>query len=263
MLQNIEEKDNEIAALNEAILEVDKDNYRCVCCNTILKNKTNKKRVRTYFEKNIAKIEKNKNKISFSILQNNQKIQNYKEQLTAFEDKLKENNMIKEENFLIYHKKPIEILKLEAERDSALNKLEEENKKLENNPIIKDNKYKDLKDRIQKYELSLENLKKIKEQKDNFPEKYQAHRQLKQELIELYQLLLKYKKFLEIYFKIYQQRANIFFGNNIKFIFFDFNDIELIKKIEIYYNNIEYKNLDKQGKIEFEKIFEEKISSFY
>ena len=69
----------------------------------------------------------------------------------------------------------------------------------------------------------------------------------------------QYKKFLTIFFKIYEQKANEFCGKDFKFKIFEFEDYKLIEKFEIYYKTIKYENLSIESKNKVDKILNEKF----
>ena len=175
-----------------------------------------------------------------------------------------ENDMeFKKQDYNFYIKKSVKILEMEATRDEIQKDILKYKDEYENNKIVKSQEYQNLKDRIDKYELSLQNLQRIKESKQNFSEEYKIINNLKPILLELNEKLKLYKKFIEIYFKIYEQKANDYFGNNIKFKLFKFNSLDLEEIFEIYYNGIEYTQLHPKQREELDKICYEKISYLY
>jgi chromosome segregation ATPase len=210
------------------------------------------------FEKNKLQLEKllaNKNSMETEIAYLENEIKKIKIEL---------NNDIefKKQNHNLYTKKSIEILKLEALRDEMINNVSELEKQLKNNPRLNSKQYLDLKNIIDKYELSLNNLDRIEEIKKDFAQDIEKFNIIKEESKELLFKIEKYIKFISIYYKIYEQKANEYFGKEFKFKLFKFDQYALQEKFEIYYNDIEYSELSKKDKEKVEKIFYEKIS-FY
>ena len=115
---------------------------------------------------------------------------------------------------------------------------------------------------MEKYELSLQNIKKIKEGKEKFQEKYKKYNDFKAECIILKNNLNKYKKFITIFYKIYQQKINDYFGQDFNFNFYRFNDYELEEIFEVKYKGINYNELSSTLRKEFDEIYLEKIKYF-
>lgn len=250
------------AELTEMKQDLEKENCKCIYCGTIIKNRS-KNKVSNIIEKKIIK-----NLSQYEDLQKNKlKIEKekdyYENELSNLKTTLKNDVEFKKQDYNFYIKKSIGVLKLEAIRDDILNQMLKLKKDYETNPLISSKKYLETKELISKYELSLENLKKIKENKENFKEKYSKIKKLSEELKDLNSKLTLYKKFIEIYYKIYQQKVNDYFGKDFKFVFYKFNNLELIPILELKYKDIEYLELNSFLKKECDNIYVEKISSFY
>lgn len=250
------------AELTEMKQDLEKENCKCIYCGTIIKNRS-KNKVSNIIEKKIIK-----NLSQYEDLQKNKlKIEKekdyYENELLNLKTTLKNDVEFKKQDYNFYIKKSISVLKLEAIRDDILNQMLKLKKDYETNPLISSKKYLETKELISKYELSLENLKKIKENKENFKEKYSKIKKLSEELKDLNSKLTLYKKFIEIYYKIYQQKVNDYFGKDFKFVFYKFNNLELIPILELKYKDIEYLELNSFLKKECDNIYVEKISSFY
>ena len=250
------------AELTEMKQDLEKENCKCIYCGTIIKNRS-KNKVSNIIEKKIIK-----NLSQYEDLQKNKlKIEKekdyYENELLNLKTTLKNDVEFKKQDYNFYIKKSIGVLKLEAIRDDILNQMLKLKKDYETNPLISSKKYLETKELISKYELSLENLKKIKENKENFKEKYSKIKKLSEELKDLNSKLTLYKKFIEIYYKIYQQKVNDYFGKDFKFVFYKFNNLELIPILELKYKDIEYLELNSFLKKECDNIYVEKISSFY
>lgn len=250
------------AELTEMKQDLEKENCKCIYCGTIIKNRS-KNKVSNIIEKKIIKnlsqyddLQKNKLKIE-------KEKDHYENELLNLKTTLKNDVEFKKQDYNFYIKKSIGVLKLEAIRDDILNQMLKLKKDYETNPLISNKKYLETKELISKYELSLENLKKIKENKENFKEKYSKIKKLSEELKDLNSKLTLYKKFIEIYYKIYQQKVNDYFGKDFKFVFYKFNNLELIPILELKYKDIEYLELNSFLKKECDNIYVEKISSFY
>lgn len=257
---------DEIKLLNSMQKELSEENskkeYKCQYCGSIITNGHTKRHISSLLNKTLEKKNKILNSLTESLSNTEKNLFFYKEELTKQKAILKNDIEFKKQDYNFYIKKSIKILELEATRDEVIKKILQLKKEYNNNSKTKKQDFIDIKDRIAKYELSLENLKKIKENKKTFKEKYKNLNILKGELISLNSNLKLYKKFLEIYYKIYQQKINDYFGLDIKFKLFKFNDFELQEIFEVYYKDVEYSQLSKANKDKFDKIYREKIFYF-
>ena len=262
-LRQIEELQEDIGLCLAMQQELDNKEYQCQYCGTIITNGNSKKRIFNILDKKINKNSKILNSYKTS-LEKTEKDLSYTIKELKENKSILENDMeFKKQDYNFYIKKSVKILEMEATRDEIQKDILKYKDEYENNKIVKSQEYQNLKDRIDKYELSLQNLQRIKESKQNFSEEYKIINNLKPILLELNEKLKLYKKFIEIYFKIYEQKANDYFGNNIKFKLFKFNSLDLEEIFEVYYNGIEYTQLHPKQREELDKICYEKISYLY
>lgn len=242
--------------------DLNKKRYKCKYCGTTISSEKGKERVTSLLQKNIEEKFKKLNEIQEKADIRKREISALKKELSQHKSDLKNNLEFKKQDYNFYTKKSIKLLQLESARDQFQKKLLEFKKQLESSKESKSKEYLELKDLIFKYETSLENLEKIQENKLSFSENYKESQQLKNELLDIYEKLKKYKKFIEIYYKIYEQKAADYFGNGIKFKLYRFNSFELEKIFEVYYNDVEYSQLSKYERQQVDSIYAEKISTF-
>lgn len=262
-LKQIEELQEDIDLCLAMQQELDNKEYQCQYCGTIITNGNSKKRIFNMLDKKINKNNKFLNSYKTS-LEKTEKDLSYTIKELKENKSILENDMeFKKQDYNFYIKKSVKILEMEATRDEIQKDILKYKDEYENNKIVKSQEYQSIKDRIDKYELSLQNLQKIKESKQTFAEEYKIINNLKPILLKQNEKLKFYKKFIEIYFKIYEQKANDYFGNNIKFKLFKFNSLDLEEIFEIYYNGIEYTQLHPKQREELDKICYEKISYLY
>lgn len=236
---------------------------KCKLCGNLIKVYSENSLIFKRLLKNITENKKQLEKLLSKKDTTDKEIAFYESEISKVKIRLINNIEFKKENNNFYTKKSIEILKLEALRDEIINNISSIEKELKTKPQTKSNNYIDLKNNIEKYELSLENLKKSEELRKNIDNDIKQYKKLNSELKSLYDLLKKYKDFISIYYKIYEQKANEYFGSEFKFKLFDFDDVEFKQCFEIKYNNIEYSQLDKSSKEKVDQIFAEKISIYY
>lgn len=256
--ENSKEKEDIIMMINS----IDQDAYTCQYCGTKITHASSKKRIYNLLQKNLENnikenkaLENEKNKIEKDLVYFNDELNKYK-------SNLRNNIEFKKQDYNFYIKKSLTVLKLEAIRDNILKQKNELTKEYNSNSKTNTKQYQELKDRMEKYNLSLENLKKIKEGKEKFKEKYQKYNELKNECIALKSNLDKYVKFISIFYKIYQQKINDYFGQDFNFTFYRFNEYELEEIFEIKYKNIKYSELSFALRKEFDEIYLEKIRYF-
>lgn len=258
--ENISENEEELNYLLDAEANLGEGKNKCIICGSYidnyaeiisrLKNKILKKTQKS--QRLIGKKENIEREIAY-----------YEDKVSKTKTRLNNNIYIKKEDKNIYIKKSIDILRLEGLRDEIINDISKQEKQLKNNSDLKSEKYISLKNNIEKYKLSLQNLNKIKKIQEDLKEDINNYNSLKNELMELYKRLSKYKQFITLYYKIYEKKANEYFGPNFKFKFFEFEDIKFKPILEVKYNDIEYSELDEKTKKEVDSIFTEKISIFY
>lgn len=260
--QEIKDNEEDFSILQKMVENIDKGECKCEYCGSILKNVSKESRV---YKRLYKKILKNKEDLKILIEtqeKNNQQLSELKLNITQIKQELKNDSNYKSQDFNFYQKKSVEILRLEGSKDALLNELTDLQNKLEHNTQNKTKEYLDLKERIEKCEQSLENLHKIKTMKEELQKERDRYNELYEELKNMKTKMVQYKNFLTIYFKIYEQKASQFCGNDFKFKIFDFDNYTLIEKFEIYYKTIEYNNLSLDTKIKVDNILKEKFA-FY
>ena len=261
--EKIKQNEIEFQDLVQMESELKQGEYCCKYCGSTVKvwseNSLIYKRLYRNIEENKKELEK--------LLLKQKTIQTnhdyYNNEIIIIKSKLNNDLEFKKQDCNFYFKKSVEVLKLEALRDELINNIGELKKQLKTYPELNSDQYKKLKENIDKYELSLSNLDKISTMKDNFKSQYEEFNQLRNELNEMHLTLIEYKKFLNIYYKIYEQKAGDYFGPDFKFHLFQFDDYTLKPIFIIYYKDIEYTELSKRDKDLVDKTFAEKISIFF
>lgn len=254
--------DEEISLLNSMQEELLNKEYKCQYCGSIITNGNAKRSIAATLKKKMDKKTKILNSLLINLTKVKRNITNYENELKELREILQNDIEFKKQDYNFYIKKSLKVLELEAARDTIIKKIEELKKQYENEPTTKKEKFNSLKDRISKFEVSLKNLQYVKDNRQNFKEKYNKLNELKQDLIKLNENLKLYKKFIEIYFKIYEKKANDYFGKDFKFKLYKFNNFELEEIFEVFYKDIEYNELNAVFKKEFDNIYNEKISYF-
>lgn len=235
---------------------------RCEYCGKMIKSVSED----SYFYKRLYNnIEKNKNQLQ-KMLKQKQKIESnisyYASEIQKIKDNLNNDIQFKNESNNFYMKKNVEILKLEGLRDEMINNISLLQKQLENDSRLKSKEYLDLKSTIEKYELSLENLNKIKDIKKESIIEIEEFNNLKKELKDMIDKINQYIKFIDIYFKIIEQKANEYCENDFKFKFHKIEDYKLIQILDINYQGKAYETLNYKTRTEVDKILIEKFSIY-
>lgn len=251
---------SDLKILKESESQLLKGTYRCFCCGKKIKENESEKII----NKIKLNIEKNTELLN-NLMQEKEKNQNilnfYKDELSKVKIELQNNLNFKRNYKNMYIKKSVEILKLEASRNEYLNKIAQKNEDLKNEPQMNSKKFLELKNRIEKYKVSLENLKKIKSMKGNTAIRIKKYEQKRIELKKIETLITKYLTFLNIYYKIYEQKASQYAGPEYKIRFFEIKNYEIIKILNINYNGVEYSQLSKRDKQIVDKNLAEKFLS--
>ena len=254
--------EEEFKYLQEIVNEINEGTCKCKYCGSTLKNISPNsnfyKRIYKNIEDNKIELEKILEKKS----KNDEQITSCSATMKEIKAELNNDINFKEEQFTFYHKKSTEVLKLEGQRDAMLNNAHLLQKELETHSETKSKQFLEIKSKIEKYELSLENLQKIKTMKKSLEENQSEFMKLKNDLIEMKEKMNQYKTFLTIFFKIYEQKASEFCGKDFQFKIFDFENYTLIEKFEVYYKTISYENLSTTSKRQVDKILQEKFLFF-
>lgn len=255
----IKENEEDFSILKEIVEDIQNGVCKCRYCGSKLSNVSEDSK---FYKKTFKNLENNKKELEKLLekkKKNEEQISICEKNINDLKEELKNDNNFKSQDLNFYRKKSIEILRLEAQRDLMINEIENLQKELESKNETKSQKFLELKDKIKKCELSLDNLKKIKSMKDDVQKYTLEYNKMKENLIEMKQKLEKYKKFLTIFFKIYEQKASDFCGKDFKFKIFEFDNYNLIEKFEVYYKTIEYKNLSPESKKIVDNVFKEKL----
>lgn len=245
--EQIKNLKSDLKILKLSLQQLFKGEYKCFCCGKKIKE-VEAGKITEKITINIQK--KEQELINLSEEQNKMKntLDYYKDQLSKNKTKL-QNNLVFRRNFKkMYIKKSIEILKLEAQKNEVLNKITELNEKFKDEPNINSKKFLELKNRIEKYKISLENLRKIKSIKGNTAIKINKYKEKQIQIEEMKKTITKYLSFLNIYYKIYEQKASQYAGPDYKIKLFEIKNLDIIEILNIIYKGKEYSQLSKRDK---------------
>lgn len=240
-----------------------KGNYECICCGKKLRKNDDTSVIFQRLQKNILERKIELKELTEQKVKIETNLAYYESELSKVRTQLNSDVTFKKEYKNTYIKKSLEVLKLEAMRDEMLNKISEINQEINEDSNINSKKFRELKNRIEIYENSLENLKKIKNIKQELKEKTDNFQQIEDNFNKITKTIQQYVSFLTIYYKIYEQKANDYCGPEYKFKFFTVEDYKIIDIFEIYYKNIEYTQLSKEDKGIVDKNLIEKFSIYF
>ena len=234
--------------------------YKCFCCGKEIENDESEY-ITNHIKNNIIKYKENLK----TLLEEKEKIKNtikyYKDESSKIKAELKNNLSFKRNYKRMYIKKSTEILKLEACRNTYFDEIEKVKQSLKDEPYINSKKFLELKNRIEKYNLSLENLRKIKNMKALIGQQMSIYNKKQDEIKEMENLIKKYLSFLNIYYKIYEQKASQFAGPDYKIKLFNIENYEIVKILNIKYKDVDYPMLKKRDKQEVDKNLIKKFST--
>lgn len=252
----------DLEVLKISKLQIFRGQYVCFCCGKKIKELE----AGDITNKIINNIQKKETELQ-GLLEEKNKIKNtlnfYKDQLSKIKIELQNNSNFKRNFKKMYIKKSVEILKLEASKNEYLEKINQISQDLKNENAINSKKYLEIKNNIEKYKVSLENLRKIKNIKATVGTKISAYDRKQAKFDEIKNLLTRYLAFLKIYYKIYEQKASQYAGPKYKIKLFEIKNLDIIEILNITYNNIEYSQLSKKDKAKVDKNLLEKFSSSY
>lgn len=265
-LKRIEEDINDVnknlKLLNGQKDKLQKGNFECICCGKKIKAKDDmtivysgiqEKFLRNQSE--LKELEENHDKIEMNLAF-------YESELSNVKQKLNNDIEFKKNSKNIYIKKSIEILKLEALKDDMYKKIEKMQTEINQDSHLNSKNFQKIKNRIELYENSLINLRKIKEIKMILRDNVDNYKNKKEELNNIENKLNKYLKFLSIYYKIYEQKANNYCGNDYKFKLFKIENYKIINIFQLYYKGVEYSQISKEDKDIVDRTIIEKFSVY-
>lgn len=260
--ESMKENEEEFLLLQLIWESIDKGECKCQYCGSVLKNVSKNS---LFYKRSLKNLEKNKEEMQ-QLLQkkekNEEELFKYQAEIKQLKTKIENDSNFKSDGFNFYKKKSVEVLRLEGIRDSMLNQINGLEKELNSNSDINSEKFLELKKRINNCEISLENIKKIKELKKQLEDEINIYNNLKKETLAMTGTMEKYKKFITLFFKIYEKKASEFCGKDFKFKIFDFDNYKLIEVFEIYYKTIKYENLNNSAKRHVEEMLEKNFFSW-
>lgn len=240
-----------------------KGNYECICCGKKLRKNDDVSIISQRLQNNTIKRKMEIKELTEKKVKAETNLAYYEDELSKVQTKLNNDIVFKKEYKNTYIKKSLEVLKLEAMRDEMLNKITQIKHEINEDSNINSKKFIELKNRIEIYENSLENLKKIKNTKQELKEKMDNFQQIEDNFNKITKTIQQYVSFLTIYYKIYEQKASNYCGPDYKFKFFRVENYKIIDIFEIYYNGIEYTQLSKEELDIVDKNLIEKFSIYF
>lgn len=240
-----------------------KGNYECICCGKKLRKNDDVSIISQRLQNNTIKRKMEIKELTEQKVKAETNLAYYEDELSKVQTKLNNDIVFKKEYKNTYIKKSLEVLKLEAMRDEMLNKITQIKHEINEDSNINSKKFIELKNRIEIYENSLENLKKIKNIKQELKEKMDNFQQIEDNFNKITKTIQQYVSFLTIYYKIYEQKASNYCGPDYKFKFFRVENYKIIDIFEIYYNGVEYTQLSKEELDTVDKNLIEKFSIYF
>lgn len=240
-----------------------KGNYECICCGKKLRKNDDVSIISQRLQNNTIKRKVEIKELTEQKVKAETNLAYYEDELSKVQTKLNNDIVFKKEYKNTYIKKSLEVLKLEAMRDEMLNKITQIKHEINEDSHINSKKFIELKNRIEIYENSLENLKKIKNIKQELKEKMDNFQQIEDNFNKITKTIQQYVSFLTIYYKIYEQKASNYCGPDYKFKFFRVENYKIVDIFEVYYNGVEYTQLSKEEIDIVDKNLIEKFSIYF
>ena len=263
--KNIKENEEEFSILVDMQSHLQDKTFVCKYCGSKI-NITTESIENSHIYKRLANnIMDNKNELT-NLLARQSEIKAHKDQydkeMKRIQAELTNDISLKSQDNVFYTKKSQEILKLEGFRDEMIKNIDELKKQLKTKSETNTDKYLSLKKEIERYEISLDNLSKIKQLKFKNSDLITNIDKLKKELLPMHEKIEKYISFISIYFKIYEQKLTEFLGEDYKFNLFSFEDESLKEVLKITYKGLNYSDLSMNEMENIDKYIYSKIQTF-
>lgn len=263
--KNIKENEEEFSILVDMQSHLQDKTFVCKYCGSKI-NITTENIENSHIYKRLANnIMDNKTELTNLLARQNEIKANkdqYDKEMKRIQAELTNDISLKSQDNVFYTKKSQEILKLEGFRDEMINNIDELKKQLKTKSETNTDKYLSLKKEIERYEISLDNLSKIKQLKFKNSDLITNIDKLKKELLPMHEKIEKYISFISIYFKIYEQKLTEFLGEDYKFNLFSFEDDSLKEILKITYKGLNYSDLSINEMENIDKYIYSKIQTF-
>lgn len=263
--KNIKENEEEFSILVDMQSHLQDKTFVCKYCGSKI-NITTENIENSHIYKRLANnIMDNKTELTNLLARQNEIKANkdqYDKEMKRIQAELTNDISLKSQDNIFYTKKSQEILKLEGFRDEMINNIDELKKQLKTKSETNTDKYLSLKKEIERYEISLDNLSKIKQLKFKNSDLITNIDKLKKELLPMHEKIEKYISFISIYFKIYEQKLTEFLGEDYKFNLFSFEDDSLKEILKITYKGLNYSDLSITEMENIDKYIYSKIQTF-
>lgn len=263
--KNIKENEEEFSILVDMQSHLQDKTFVCKYCGSKI-NITTENIENSHIYKRLANnIMDNKTELTNLLARQNEIKANkdqYDKEMKRIQAELTNDISLKSQDNIFYTKKSQEILKLEGFRDEMINNIDELKKQLKTKSETNTDKYLSLKKEIERYEISLDNLSKIKQLKFKNSDLITNIDKLKKELVPMHEKIEKYISFISIYFKIYEQKLTEFLGEDYKFNLFSFEDDSLKEILKITYKGLNYSDLSINEMENIDKYIYSKIQTF-
>lgn len=263
--KNIKENEEEFSILVDMQSHLQDKTFVCKYCGSKI-NITTENIENSHIYKRLANnIMDNKTELTNLLARQNEIKANkdqYDKEMKRIQAELTNDISLKSQDNIFYTKKSQEILKLEGFRDEMINNIDELKKQLKTKSETNTDKYLSLKKEIERYEISLDNLSKIKQLKFKNSDLITNIDKLKKELLPMHEKIEKYISFISIYFKIYEQKLTEFLGEDYKFNLFSFEDDSLKEILKITYKGLNYSDLSINEMENIDKYIYSKIQTF-
>lgn len=263
--KNIKENEEEFSILVDMQSHLQDKTFVCKYCGSKI-NITTENIENSHIYKRLANnIMDNKTELTNLLARQNEIKANkdqYDKEMKRIQAELTNDISLKSQDNVFYTKKSQEILKLEGFRDEMIKNIDELKKQLKTKSETNTDKYLSLKKEIERYEISLDNLSKIKQLKFKNSDLITNIDKLKKELLPMHEKIEKYISFISIYFKIYEQKLTEFLGEDYKFNLFSFEDDSLKEILKITYKGLNYSDLSINEMENIDKYIYSKIQTF-
>lgn len=215
----------------------------------------------------ITKMEKKCDEIDNKTIAIKHEIQSefdYKTKLLTQQKELREKlnnikNFEQQEDIILYSKKSLTILKLEASKFEIEEQLDKLNIDYTSRVKKAGIRFSELKNDINNYKQSLLNLHDIKESKEKLKEDMKEYDEIVTQAKQLKADLLFHCEFLMTRNKLREKNLSDLFDGKLKFELFYIDDVNIKNTLNITYNNVKLENLNPQEEEIVENMILDKV----
>lgn len=227
------------------------DKFKCIFCQNAVKSDKKKSEIIKNLQAKLTKIKEEIKELMLKIQEENTIITQKNKEISKIQKQISKNEDSKISPD-IYLKKSQKVLKLEFRQFEIEDEIYELSKQYSSLANKEGQKYKALKNKLDSYKESLQNLIDFRNEKEELKVELKQKNELKNELDELENNIKFHLRFITIKNKIIEKRIAEMFENKVKFKLYEVDGIYLKEINKLLFNEIDvqFLNIDEQNQLE-------------